>query len=460
MWTTTIATLLGIFGTIALALSNHYASTRPDLEYKYLVLGIVLLSLSACIAIFKFVRWLFGLRFMRRPKKLPSDFIKKFTVRLDKETREPHCPVCLAELAPDLNPTSGIHDGSYFKCTLCNHPYRLTNEETGEPITIREAKALLSQTELQPPSSKALESEKLLEKQKLIKQPSEDYEPDEKDKRIIRYLYKEIDCYLPNIARFVELDTQETKLCLNTLAKHGFVRPPSKRPTALYDPYRLTDKGIKFAIENNLLGEVQKPKEEESIIDRIFNLEPPQSQTTKPQPSKAPEVEASSLFESDETALRILAFLAGPQHQSIYTVEIGNSLGLKHSLVDSYLRKLAKEECVRVHHDTLTNSDVCSITQKGKDFLNKPVNAIPQPSSEPDEAETEILKLLAHPYCDGTKAYLSQFLGLHPTVVQVHLTELKKRDYISANTFNEYNEPIFELTHKANKFLVDKKHIQ
>jgi serine/threonine protein kinase len=74
----------------------------------------------------------------------------------------------------------------------------------------------------------------------------------------------------------------------------------------------------------------------------------------------------------DETARRILVFLDEPRHQHVYAVEIGNALRLPQTLVKSYLDILAEEDYVRIIPDNRTNSDVCTITPKGKQFLDKP----------------------------------------------------------------------------------------
>jgi DNA-binding MarR family transcriptional regulator len=260
----------------------------------------------------------------------------------------------------------------------------------------------------------------------------DDYEPDEKDKRIIRYLYKEVDCLLPYIAKFAELDTQETKLRLNRLAKHGYVRLPSTRPTHYLDPYTLRDKGIQFAIENNLRSEEQHA-----------------------QKSKA-KVELPPVFKPDEIDIKILVFLDSPQHQNIYVVEVGNSLRLDQKLVRTRLDILAKEDYVRVTRDTLTNSDVCSITPKGSASLDKPRRTIPHPNPfSPDKIQIRILQYLADPNCTPLLQAIAEDLQLSIVKVESTLYKLIDNGYLTANSYNEWNERIYRRTRKAIDFLAD-----
>lgn len=77
----------------------------------------------------------------------------------------------------------------------------------------------------------------------------------------------------------------------------------------------------------------------------------------------------SPLKEPDEKERRILVFLAESQHQHVYAVEIGNSLGLPQTLVKSCVDKLSEVDYVRITRDSRTNLDVCTITPKGKQFL-------------------------------------------------------------------------------------------
>lgn len=101
-----------------------------------------------------------------------------------------------------------------------------------------------------------VEAKQLLEKPlKPLTSPLElrEYEPNEKHKDILRYLYKGADRLLSNIADAVGLDQQETKKCLNELSKHKYVLPPEHRSKTRWFPeYSLTDKGIEFVINNDL----------------------------------------------------------------------------------------------------------------------------------------------------------------------------------------------------------------
>lgn len=98
------------------------------------------------------------------------------------------------------------------------------------------------------------ENQQLKEQVKQLSQPPPAFEPDEKDKEILRYLYKpDVDHLLSYIAETIRLDQQETKLRLHKLNEHKYVRlPPRRSATHRFPEYKLTDKGIEFVINNNL----------------------------------------------------------------------------------------------------------------------------------------------------------------------------------------------------------------
>lgn len=218
---------------------------------------------------------------MPRPKKLPSDFIKKYTVRLDRQTLEPHCSKCLSELVPAINPTSSIHDGSHFKCIPCNHDYRLTNEETGEPITLKEAQALLSPTESTlvpptkpiptPPPPKMLKAEKPSEKQRHIKQPPEDYEPDNLAIDLLNYIYyaDPLDP-IDDLAKVKNIDPLQIEHRLDKLQEHDFVEYDHYQYLRSQSPYTLTAKGKEFLVNHPS----SKPIESVAKADPPLSLSP------------------------------------------------------------------------------------------------------------------------------------------------------------------------------------------
>jgi len=162
-------------------------------------------------------------------------------------------------------------------------------------------------------------------------------------------------------------------------------------------------------------------------------------------------------YEPDETAISILVFLAKPQHQTVYAVEIGNSLGLPQTLVKSYLDKLAKADYVLITRDSHTNSDVCTITPKCKKFLDRPAHTIPHPSGhdELDSPKIQTLQLLADenypPHVDS----LSVALGIDQVRLKEHLDVLIERGWVTANEFDEWHAAKFRLTRKARQFLIN-----
>jgi predicted transcriptional regulator len=167
-------------------------------------------------------------------------------------------------------------------------------------------------------------------------------------------------------------------------------------------------------------------------------------------------------YEPDETAIRILVFLAEPQHQTVYAVEIGNSLGLSQTLVKSYLDKLAEVDYVLITSDSRTNSDVCTITPKGKEFMDKPVRTVPFPSGhdELDPPKIKILQLLADENCPPYTDSLSIVLEIHQVRLKEHLDVLIERGWVTANEFDEWHAAKFKLTRKARQFLINNDHIK
>ncbi|HEY0100001.1 MAG TPA: hypothetical protein VGB76_13715 [Pyrinomonadaceae bacterium] len=145
--TRAIALLLPLLLSLVSALVPPVRDRILPVLPRPLLAVLIGISLSANLALFFYV-----LRLRKTQRQLieqrdtAKTFIKEFTVKWD-EHLEPHCPVCLAELAPVIHPVSGIADIGFFKCIPCKHGYRLTNEATGKVLTLLEAKALLSSNE-------------------------------------------------------------------------------------------------------------------------------------------------------------------------------------------------------------------------------------------------------------------------------------------------------------------------
>jgi predicted transcriptional regulator/ribosomal protein S27AE len=132
-------------------------------------------------------------------------------------------------------------------------------------------------------------------------------------------------------------------------------------------------------------------------------------------------------YEPDETAIRILDFLAEPQHQTVYAVEIGNSLGLPQALVKSYLDKMAEEDYVLITRDNRTNSDVCTITQKGKKFLDKPVSETVNNQIEAVQERVEVTREYVENIANSLSDFEVELLSLFEGNQVLTLTEVLKR---------------------------------
>lgn len=132
-------------------------------------------------------------------------------------------------------------------------------------------------------------------------------------------------------------------------------------------------------------------------------------------------------YEPDETAKRMLAFLAEPQHQTVYVVEIGNALGLPQTLVKSYVDKLADEDYVVITRDDRTNSDVCTITQKGKKILDKPVSETVNNRIEAALERVEATRESAEKIADSLSDFEVELLSLFEGNQRLTVTEVLKR---------------------------------
>ena len=78
------------------------------------------------------------------------------------------------------------------------------------------------------------------------------FQLDEKDKEILRYLYRHnVDRLLNYVAEAAGLDPTETRYRLNRLNKHGFVRLPGRPRVGTFPEYRLLDKGVEYVLKMN-----------------------------------------------------------------------------------------------------------------------------------------------------------------------------------------------------------------
>jgi DNA-binding transcriptional ArsR family regulator len=163
-------------------------------------------------------------------------------------------------------------------------------------------------------------------------------------------------------------------------------------------------------------------------------------------------LQTSDSYEPDATAIQILEKI---EKQICWEYEIATDLKIELTQVSNYLRLLEKHGYIHVTRPEDT-APYCELSQKGYDYLNKPHYKVPHPAGEgPNETEVKILTLLADPNCTPFLDSLSINLQLDPTRLTYHLTELIKRDYVRANSFDDWGVARYELTHKARGFLID-----
>jgi predicted ArsR family transcriptional regulator len=439
--------IAGGLATIASGLSSFLMEDeRRHVAYNYLLASIGLVIVGIIVGVIhiwtepnpdKAVK----LQRIKRGEK------RAFGVLWDSDLH-PLCPVCRTPLI--LSTRNLIYRIDLFNnsipppkpiphCLKCDKALPLY-DDNGNDITLSEAKELLSPKE----AKREIETPKPQPQQVQTPdnpQPPEPavYQPDDKDKEIIRYLYKGTDCHLSFIAEFARLDTQETSLRLNKLISNKFIRPLRSRPRRAVDPYRLTDKGIQFAIDNDLQDQ-PKPKEPEAKINT------PESGDAHHQ--------TPSPYKPDKTAIEILKQIS---KGICYEDELANALKLNPVEVRISLAILEMNDYIEFHHAG-NRPPSYQLADKGIDFLHKPVRTVPFPSGHDliDETKTRILQYLATPNCRADEQAMSVVLNLHPTRLQVHLSELAQHDYVAVDGVNEWFETIYRLTTKAKKFLIER----
>ncbi|MDX6559632.1 MAG: hypothetical protein QOF72_2681 [Blastocatellia bacterium] len=78
------------------------------------------------------------------------------------------------------------------------------------------------------------------------------FEPDEKDKEILGYLYRhDVTRILNYIAGAVDLDPTETRYRLSRLSRHRFVQLPGRTRVGRFPEYHLYDKGVEYVLKMN-----------------------------------------------------------------------------------------------------------------------------------------------------------------------------------------------------------------
>lgn len=233
----------------------------------------------------------------------------------------PYCPVCQTPLTLSIKNLMYRIDPINNSipppppvphCLRCDDIITLYDDD-GDRLTLSEAKQLLSpikRKEIVPPKPDPPKPQTTASSQA----PKPDvYEPDETDKKIIGYLYRDnVDPYLNKIAEAAGLDVRQTRMRLNTLIAAEYVRRPKPlRIGDLFESYVLSDKGIKCANSPDYKGI----------------------------PHPGGEVEL------DDTSIEILNLLAD-QNFKPFAEEIANALNLHIQRVKLYLGRLEKQKYI------------------------------------------------------------------------------------------------------------------
>lgn len=424
---------------------------RHNAAYDYFLLGYALSGVTILLA------FIHGVRTWRRKSKIekivvdesvtalhphrPKNF--KFNAYWDSDLN-PYCPVCQTPLTLSIKkliyridpfnnsippPPPVLH------CLKCDDIITLYDDD-GNELTLGEAKQLLSpikRKEIDPPKPYVPSSERRPAPQV---PKSHVYEPDDKDKEIIRYLYKSDVDRLPKfIAEAAGLDGPETELRLNKLIKEGYVRRPPRRTgrdAFLPNQYPLTDKGKQFVIDNDL---------------RDINSTPETVEPAAYEPD----------YEPDELARNILIQI---EKGNGYESEIARALNIDTKQISQPLSLLEQHKYILLQRPT-SRAPYYLLGDKGRDYFNKPAYTVPHPTGEgymPDETSVKILLLLAQP--DYNDAYdLAEELQIHVEKVKYLLGELDRNYYVTEHHNFRGPNP-FSLTHKGRKFLVDRNLIK
>lgn len=194
-----------------------------------------------------------------------------------------------------------------------------------------------------------------------------------------------------------------------------------------------------------------------SVLEKVLarrGEEKGQSQareTSQPQPTD--HLKPSDSYEPDATAIQILTMI---EKQICWEGEIASNLKIEPKQVNNSLKLLEEHGYIRVHRPGDT-APYCELTQKGSDFLNKPVYKFQfHPSGRLDEASERLLTLLADPKCNPHPTPLGKASGLHPVRVHVLLTKLSERGYVAHNSYHRMTgEPGFCLTHLGREYLIN-----
>ncbi len=444
--------VIAILATAAFAAFSYFdVNGHKELAFWCFITGLVMSAFGGILSIIYFAHNWHARRFTRRPSTdsppLPQTSAPqstrsekfRFGVYWDSDLN-PLCPVCKTPLTLSRDKLIYRIDGGVPlplpepHCFNCDKLLSL-HDDDGNHLTLSEAKKLLptktSKAEIESPNPQPLQ----LQTPDTPESPEPDtYQPDDKDKEIIRYLYKEgVDHLLSYIAKFAELDRQETTLRLNKLISNKYVRRPHTSHSRPFAAYRLTDKGIQFAIDNNLRSE-QNPKEPEAKIEPIAL---PDAQSQPP-----------DTFTLDKTAIDILKQI---DKQVVQESEFSRVLKLEPAQVRNSLTLLEQHNYICLQRPS-ERAPFYLLTEKGSNQLDKPIRTVPFPNSDLDETSIKILLILANPTEHSTyTSSIAERLKLSKTRVEFYLGELHKQGYCYADNRSFTRPDFHRLTQQGKK---------
>jgi DNA-binding MarR family transcriptional regulator len=256
-----------------------------------------------------------------------------------------------------------------------------------------------------------------------VRQPSapepEDYEPDKTSAKIL-YHIKIGNKYDSILAAGLRLKEEQVRPYLLLLEKHGYIVRHEPSVAAPYS--ELTKKGTDYLIKSDY-------------------------KVPTPSPS------APSDYKPDQIGTQILVQI---KKGNCFESEIANALELDPKQARISLALLEQYGYILLQRPS-ERAPFYLLSDKGSEWLLKtPVNSVPHPNPEqPNEAEKKILTLLASLDCYPVDYWLAEALSMSLTRLQFHLGELTKRDYVTANTFNDHLETVYQLTQKARRFLIE-----
>jgi len=464
----TLCIIAGGVGTLAALISGHLMEDqRRHIAYEWLLLCIPL-TLFGLIPTIVNVWRDSPPKKTTKPQRIKRGERRAFGVFWDADLH-PLCPVCKTPLI--LSTKNLIYPIDLLNntipppppiphCLKCNEALPLYDDH-GKLITLVEAKKLLSDKEAKTEIASA-KSQPLQLQIPNTPQNLDSYTTDETAINLLELFRDDLpDDDLIHESFFTSYHQLLTDIQNET--KHNLARffiPESElkpkqisrreprmgnRPAieAAYSKDRFCARHIfLFALDRAIsyLKQNLKPKELAAKLNS-FELQNAHHQST-------------DSYNPDKTAIEILKQI---DKQITQESELARILNLEASHIRNSSGLLEKHGYIRLHRPK-NLAPYYQLTQKGIDLLHKPIRTVPFPSGHDliDETKSRILQYLADPNCRADEQAMSIVLKMHPTRLQVHLTELAQHDYVAVGGVNEWFETTYCLTTKAKRFLIER----